>query len=53
MMMLALLLQATDSLGHPEMTAGGWAFFAGAWIFILGLVIFTFSKVLGNHGKNK
>lgn len=52
-MMIALLLQATDSLGHPEMTAGGWAFAIGAWIFILTLVIFTFSKVLGKDGKNK
>jgi hypothetical protein len=51
--MMILILQATDSLGHPEMTAGGWAFFAAAWIFILTLVIFTFKKVLGNHGKDK
>lgn len=52
-MMIALLLQSTNNLDHPEMTAGGWVFAVGAWIFILSLTIFTFSKILGKHGKDK
>jgi hypothetical protein len=43
------LLQETTPQGHPEMTAGGWAFMIAAWIFILVLVFYTFSKILGGN----